>query len=95
MRTVPTEQLAIRSVDGGRTWSAPVTIGSSTGRDVNDPVSGLTMNAYDTYPSQTVAPNGDVYVSWLAARRDERLLTDRGRAVDRRRPHLEEPRVPG
>ena len=65
VRTVPTEQLAIRSDDGGRTWSAPVTIGSSTGRDVNDPVSGFTMNAYDTYPSQTVAPNGDVYVSWL------------------------------
>ena len=65
VREVPTEQLAVRSTDGGRTWSAPVTIGSSTGRDVNDPVSGFTMNAYDTYPSQTVAPNGDVYVSWL------------------------------
>ncbi|MGK2954863.1 MAG: sialidase family protein [Solirubrobacterales bacterium] len=65
VRKVPTEQLAIRSVDDGRTWSAPVKIGTSTGRDVNDPVSGFTMNAYDTYPSQTVAPNGDVYVSWL------------------------------
>ena len=23
------------------------------------------LNTFDTYPSQTVAPNGDVYVSWL------------------------------
>jgi hypothetical protein len=61
----PTQQLAIRSVDGGRTWGKPITIGSSSGRRVNDPVTGTPLNTFDTFPSQTVAPNGDVYVSWL------------------------------
>jgi hypothetical protein len=61
----PTQELAVRSVNGGRTWSAPITIGTSSGRQVNDPVSEKGLNTFDTYPSQTVAPNGDVYVSWL------------------------------
>ncbi len=61
----PTEQLAIRSVDGGLTWRRPVTIGDSAGRRPVDPVTGEVFNAYVTYPSQTVAPNGDVYVSWV------------------------------
>jgi len=60
----PTHQLAIRSVDGGRTWSEPVTIGSSSGRQFYDPVTLTPLNTFDTFPSQTVAPNGDVYVSW-------------------------------
>ncbi len=60
-----TQELAIRSVDEGRTWSKPITIGLSSGRGVTDPVTGNILNTFDTYPSQTVAPNGDVYVSWL------------------------------
>jgi hypothetical protein len=60
-----TQELAIRSVDGGRTWGKPTTIGRSSGRGVTDPTTGSILNTFDTYPSQTVAPNGDVYVSWL------------------------------
>jgi hypothetical protein len=60
-----TQERAIRSVDGGRTWSGPITIGRSSGRGVTDPATGNILNTFDTYPSQTVAPNGDVYVSWL------------------------------
>jgi len=59
-----TQQLALRSNDGGRTWSRPVTIGDTSGQRVADPVTGAVINAYGTYPSQTVAPNGDIYVSW-------------------------------
>jgi hypothetical protein len=60
-----TQELAIRSVDGGRTWGKPITIGRSSGRGVTDPATQNILNTFDTYPSQTVAPNGDVYVSWL------------------------------
>jgi hypothetical protein len=60
-----TQELAIRSVNRGRTWSKPITIGGSSGRGVTDPTTGNLLNTFDTYPSQTVAPNGDVYVSWL------------------------------
>ena len=58
-------ELAIRSTDGGRTWGKPVTIGRSSGRPVTDPVTHKGLNTFDMLPSQTVAPNGDVYVSWL------------------------------
>lgn len=60
----PTEQLAVRSVDGGRTWGPPIKIGDTAGRHIVDPVSETGLNSFDTFPSQTVAPNGDVYVSW-------------------------------
>ena len=62
---IPTLEQAVRSVDGGATWSGPITIGDSNGQPVGDPVTQKGLNIYDTYPSQTVAPNGDVYVSWL------------------------------
>jgi hypothetical protein len=60
----PTQELAIRSIDGGRTWSEPVTVGSSSGRQISDPVTGGFLNSFDTFPSEAVAPNGDVYFSW-------------------------------
>jgi hypothetical protein len=61
----PAQELAIRSNDGGRTWSKPIVIGRASGEPVNDPVSQNALQTVDTLPSQTVAPNGDVYVSWL------------------------------
>ena len=64
VRSLPTRELALRSVDGGRTWSKPITIGHTDGRDVHDPVTGQGMNIYDTFPAETVAPNGDVYAAW-------------------------------
>jgi hypothetical protein len=86
-----TQELATRSVDGGHTWRKPITIGSSSGRGVTDPTTGNILNTFDTYPSQTVAPNGDVYVSWLqpgATNASSRIAvarsTDRGRSWRRR-----------
>lgn len=67
VRALPTQELALRSVDGGRTWSKPITIGNTAGRDINDPVTGQGMNIYNTFPASTVAPNGDVYVTWTQA----------------------------
>ena len=64
VRSIPTQELALRSVDGGRTWSKPITIGNTGGRDIHDPTTGQGMNIYDTFPSPSVAPNGDVYVTW-------------------------------
>jgi hypothetical protein len=64
VRMLPTQELALRSVDGGRTWSKPITIGHTDGRDIHDPVTGQGMNIYDTFPAETVAPNGDVYATW-------------------------------
>ncbi|MDX6615924.1 MAG: hypothetical protein QOD60_1015 [Solirubrobacterales bacterium] len=60
----PTQEMAVRSVDGGRTWSQPIGIGSSSGRKPNDPNTGKFLNTFASFPSQTVAPNGDVYVAW-------------------------------
>jgi hypothetical protein len=59
----PARMLATRSIDRGRTWGKPIAIGRTSGKPVNDPV---TQNILETatFPSQTVAPNGDVYVAW-------------------------------
>jgi hypothetical protein len=62
--TGPSQIIAIRSVNGGRTWGNPIIIGRSPGRFVNDPVTHNALEAPPALPSQTVAPNGDVYVSW-------------------------------
>jgi hypothetical protein len=61
----PTQQLVVRSKDGGFTWGPPITLGTTSGRQVNDPVTNMGQNAFDEFASSTVAPNGDVYVSWL------------------------------
>jgi hypothetical protein len=60
-----TQEIAVRSTNRGRTWSEPIPIGRSSGDGVVDPTTNNILNTFDTYPSQTVAPNGDVYVSWL------------------------------
>jgi len=59
----PSRIMAIRSVDGGHTWGEPIAIGRSSGL-VNDPVSQNILETNTALPSQTVAPNGDVYVAW-------------------------------
>ena len=61
----PTQQLVVRSDNGGRTWGPAIPIGTTAGRVVYDPVSVTGLNTFDSYASSTVAPNGDVYVSWL------------------------------
>jgi hypothetical protein len=60
----PEQVLAIRSTDGGRTWGKPILIGRSSGRALADPVTQNELAGGYFFPSQTVAPNGDVYVTW-------------------------------
>jgi hypothetical protein len=81
---IPTKELALRSVNGGRTWSKPITIGRTGGRYVFDPATGEVMNTYDTFPSQTVAPNGDVYVTWSQpGAKSSRIVVARSRNAGR------------
>ncbi len=78
IRFNPTEMLAIRSVDGGRTWGEPIPIGRSSGRQITDPATGGVLNIFDVFPSQTVAPNGDLYVSWaIPGPRSSRVVVAR------------------
>ena len=59
----PSRIMAIRSVNGGHTWGEPIAIGRSSGL-VNDPISQNILETNTALPSQAVAPNGDVYVTW-------------------------------
>ena len=60
----PAQMMSMRSVNGGRSWSAPVRIGRSSGYPVNDPVTQNVIDTIGTVPSQTVALDGDVYAAW-------------------------------
>ncbi len=60
----PAQLMSMRSVNGGRSWSAPVRIGRSSGYPVNDPVTQNVIDTIGTVPSQTVALDGDVYAAW-------------------------------
>lgn len=60
----PARVLAIRSVDGGHSWRKPVELGRSSAEIVNDPVSQTILDTTNALPSQTIAPNGDLYVTW-------------------------------
>jgi hypothetical protein len=76
----PARVLAMRSVDGARTWGKPIAIGRSSGKPVNDPVTQNILETIGTLPSQTVAPNGDVYVAWTepgASNRSSRIAVAR------------------
>ncbi len=60
----PATQVATRSTDGGRTWGPPVTIGTSSGRVIYDPVTMTPLATYNTFASPTIAPNGDLYMAF-------------------------------
>lgn len=60
----PSTQVATRSTDGGRTWGPPITIGTSTGRVIYDPVTMSPLSTYNTYASPAIAPNGDLYMAF-------------------------------
>jgi hypothetical protein len=83
----PARVLAIRSIDRGRTWGKPIAIGRSSGEPVNDPVTQNILETIGTLPSQTVAPNGDVYVAWTepgASNRSSRIAVARSSDGGRR-----------
>src|SRR5436190_15855299 len=69
--TGPAQILAARSV-GGRRWRRPVVIGRTSGFPPSDPVSQNIVETIGAFPSQTVAPNGDLYVAWAAPGRTRR-----------------------
>lgn len=58
-----------RSTDGGRTWSPAIT--------VNDDAGG--PPARHTFHDLAVAPDGTVYVSWIDARKRDRVRGERAR----------------
>jgi hypothetical protein len=83
----PARVLAIRSIDGGRTWGKPIAIGPSSGEPVNDPVTQNILETIGTLPSQTVAPNGVAYVAWTepgASNRSSRIAVARSSNGGRR-----------
>jgi hypothetical protein len=53
----------VKSIDGGSTWSAPLSISTLV------EISPLADTAFrvNSYPAAAVAPNGDVYVTWTTA----------------------------
>ncbi len=64
----PVQISAIRSTDGGRTWSQPAKI--------NDAEWARKWNYPELYPSISVAPNGRVDVAWYDWRNDAGLTID-------------------
>lgn len=62
--TGPAQIMAARSSDGGRRWGRPIVVGRTSGFPPSDPVSQNLLETIGAIPSQTVAPNGDVYVAW-------------------------------
>src|SRR5947207_9399075 len=64
-----TSQLrAVRSLDHGTTWSAPVTISSLTSVGVNDPQSGTRVRDGSGIPAMSLGPGGVIYVAWQDSR---------------------------
>lgn len=56
--------MVARSRNGGRRWGPPVVIGRTSGFPPSDTVSQNLLATIGGLPSQTVTPNGDVYVAW-------------------------------
>jgi hypothetical protein len=59
---------AARSVDGGRTWTAPVTVASIALTQTTDPDSGSTIRAYGQAVGAATG-GGRVYAAWFEDRR--------------------------
>lgn len=65
VRFGPNEVRAIRSTDGGATWSlASVKIGNFSGRGVVDPDTGSGIRTAEHLPSAAIGPGGVLYVTW-------------------------------
>jgi len=64
-----TSQLrAVRSLDHGTTWSAPMTISSLTAVGSTDPHTGAAVRDGSGIPAMSVGPGGVIYVVWQDAR---------------------------
>jgi len=64
-----TSQLrAVRSLDHGTTWSAPMTISSLTAVGSTDPHTGAAVRDGSGIPAMSVGPGGVIYVVWQDSR---------------------------
>lgn len=83
--------MVARSRNGGRRWGPPVVIGRTSGFPPSDTVSQNLLATIGGLPSQTVTPNGDVYVAWSEPgpnRRRSRVAVARSKDGG---AHLEDP----
>jgi hypothetical protein len=51
----------VKSTDGGDTWSQPLSVATMT----NTPIMRDTAFRRNSFPAAAVAPNGDVYATWI------------------------------
>lgn len=74
--------LAVRSLDGGRTWSQPVQIAAPPGYfGARDASSGEQVRTEPT-PSTALAPDGSVYVAWSQIESDGSSQVLVSRSID-------------
>lgn len=71
----------IRSTDGGRTWSKPVTIGTHSARFPTDPDTGAEL-PYTPLTTTAVAPDGTYYAAWQASHSPTDSELDVARSTD-------------
>jgi hypothetical protein len=60
----PGKVVALRSDDGGASWSAPVVVGDISGRQVEDAERGREIRTGEPIVSTAVDPQGRLYVVW-------------------------------
>jgi hypothetical protein len=83
--------LALRSHDGGRSWSGPARIGTTRHLELTDPERGTEVRAPSPVFSAAGGPQGRVYVAWQDVRssRSSRILLSSSRGGRRwSRPRL-------
>lgn len=80
--------LAVRSADGGRTWSSPETVAGLKGggdppcSQFSDPETGEPIQTCDPFFGADVAPDGTVYVAWRDAESAEAAEIRIARSAD-------------
>jgi hypothetical protein len=60
----PGRAMALRSDDGGASWSAPVVVGDVSGRQVEDAERGRDVRTGDPLVSAALDPQGHLYAVW-------------------------------
>lgn len=86
-RFLPHTVQAVRSTDGGQTWSAPVTVAEFTTADGSfhsgaDPDSGDRLQAPSAFTGVDVAPDGTVYLVWRHALSEQQSELRLSRSAD-------------
>jgi BNR repeat-like domain len=73
--------MAVRSVDGGLTWSRPALIANASYNTAMDPAAGTVFASATGIPSVTLGPRGVPVVAWsdIASPHSSRLLASQSR----------------